>query len=232
MTNLPAKIEQEVLAVAPANIDPIKEVEFARKCAVALVDIIKNKKKKVMMNGEQYIEFEDWQTLARFYRLTVGIEWSKPYTEDDGNVMGYGARAIVTNENGQTVSAAEADCRRDERNWMDKPDFQLRSMAQTRASAKALRNVLAWVVVLAEYKDEKGQVVKVRPTPAEELNGGDQIQKDEATIGQKKLLAVLLKEKKGVEINEIPEYLTKVENLTLPLSKDEASKLIKSLTTN
>src|SRR5678816_2244550 len=39
------------------------------------------------------------------------------------------------------------------------PSFQLRSMAQTRAASKALRNALAWVVVLAGY----------RPTPAEEL---------------------------------------------------------------
>lgn len=37
--------------------------------------------------------------------------------------------------------------------------FQLRSMAQTRACAKALRNVLAWVVMLAGYKT----------TPAEEM---------------------------------------------------------------
>jgi hypothetical protein len=41
------------------------------------------------------------------------------------------------------------------------PMFQLRSMAQTRACAKALRNVLAWVVVLAGYA----------PTPAEEITG-------------------------------------------------------------
>ena len=41
------------------------------------------------------------------------------------------------------------------------PSFQLRSMAQTRACAKAFRNVLAWVVVLAGYK----------PTPAEEMQG-------------------------------------------------------------
>jgi hypothetical protein len=40
------------------------------------------------------------------------------------------------------------------------PLFQLRSMAQTRACAKAMRNALAWVVVLAGFK----------PTPAEELD--------------------------------------------------------------
>jgi hypothetical protein len=45
------------------------------------------------------------------------------------------------------------------------PLFQLRSMAQTRACAKALSNLFKWVVVLAGYK----------PTPAEEMTGtGDQ----------------------------------------------------------
>jgi hypothetical protein len=38
-------------------------------------------------------------------------------------------------------------------------------MAQTRACAKALRNVLAWVVVLAGYA----------PTPAEEMESGEQM---------------------------------------------------------
>ena len=41
------------------------------------------------------------------------------------------------------------------------PLFQLRSMAQTRACAKALSNLFKWVVVLAGY----------RPTPAEEMIG-------------------------------------------------------------
>lgn len=41
------------------------------------------------------------------------------------------------------------------------PMFQLLSMAQTRACAKACRNKLGWIVVLAGYE----------PTPAEEMNG-------------------------------------------------------------
>jgi hypothetical protein len=51
-------------------------------------------------------------------------------------------------------------CLNDEPNWRNKPLFQLKSMAQTRALAKALRNVMAWVVVLAGYS----------PTPAEEMD--------------------------------------------------------------
>ena len=44
------------------------------------------------------------------------------------------------------------------------PLFQLRSMAQTRACAKALSNLFKWVVVLAGYK----------PTPAEEMTTVDE----------------------------------------------------------
>lgn len=43
------------------------------------------------------------------------------------------------------------------------PLFQLRSMAQTRSNAKVLRNVLAWVVVLAGFS----------PTPLEEMTGAE-----------------------------------------------------------
>jgi hypothetical protein len=50
---------------------------------------------------------------------------------------------------------------RDEKNWATKPEFQLRSMAQTRACAKALRNAFAWIPVLAGYEG----------TPAEEMDG-------------------------------------------------------------
>ena len=51
-------------------------------------------------------------------------------------------------------------CMDDEKKWKDSPAFQIRSMAQTRAAAKCLRNVLAWVVVMAGYA----------PTPAEEMD--------------------------------------------------------------
>src|SRR6185437_14382005 len=64
------------------------------------------------------------------------------------------------------ISSAEAMCLNDEPNWKSKPMFQLKSMAQTRACAKALRNVLAWVVVLAGYA----------PTPAEEMDSSQESQ--------------------------------------------------------
>ena len=138
---------------------PEEVLQEAQRAARALKDVISKKEKPVKFNGEQYLEFEDWQMMAKFYGISSKVESSR-YVEF-GDVKGFEARAVVIRaSDGQELSAAEAMCLNDERNWNNKPLFQLKSMAQTRACAKALRTVLAWVVVLAGYK----------PTPAEEMS--------------------------------------------------------------
>lgn len=191
-------------------------LEEARRAAVALVDVLSKKQRPVIMNGEQYLEFEDWQTVGRFYGLTAKVKETEFL--DYGGVQGFLAKAVVVRSDGMEISAAEAMCMNDEEKWSSRPKygylyvlkdgtkqeeeppsdqmvwvdnpkkagkklpkkertlmgetcvplFQLRSMAQTRACAKALRNVLAWVVVLAGYK----------PTVAEELTGDEEPPKD------------------------------------------------------
>jgi hypothetical protein len=186
-------------------------LEEARKAATVLHDVLVKKEKKVMMNGEQYLEFEDWQTVARFYGITAKVKETN--FVDFGGVKGFEATAVAVRSDGMEISQADAMCLNDEEKWstrtkygylyilkdgtkqeedppkdqivwIDNPDkpgkkmpqkekvavgevavplFQLKSMAQTRACAKVLRNVLAWVVVLAGYK----------PTPAEELTGDE-----------------------------------------------------------
>ena len=135
-------------------------LEEATRAAKALQDVISRKARPVRFNGEQYLEFEDWMTVGRFYGITAKVTRTAPV--DFGDVRGFEATAVAINTNtGEEVSAADSMCLNDEPNWKSKPLFQLRSMAQTRACSKCLRNVLAWVVVLAGY----------RPTPAEEMDG-------------------------------------------------------------
>lgn len=148
-------VNQDIVVARPPEV----VLSEAKKAATALHGIVSNKPKKVMMNGEQYLEFEDWQTVGRFYGVTAKVMSTE--FMDLGGVQGFLARAVALRADGAEISAAEAMCMNDEQNWKSKPLFQLRSMAQTRACAKALRNVLAWVVVLAGYK----------PTPAEEMDG-------------------------------------------------------------
>lgn len=136
-------------------------IDEARKAASALTAIIESDPNKLMLNGKTYLFFEQWQLLARFYGVTTGAADQIPtkfveYGDARGWEATAEARLVSTN---QVISRAEAMCLDDEWKWADKPLFQLKSMAQTRACAKALRNVLAWVVVLAGYC----------PTPAEEI---------------------------------------------------------------
>lgn len=118
----------------------------------------------------------------------------------DGEIAhGFLAAAELLNERtGMVVGRAEAMCLDNEEMWGEvtayeyqdvfnaagvkvgrqkveigtkaKPLFQLRSMAQTRASAKAFRHKLAWVVVLAGYA----------ATPADEMTGRERKKEPEA----------------------------------------------------
>ena len=138
-------------------------LEEATRAAKALQAIIEAKPRKIVLNGKTYLQFEDWQTLGRFYGVTAVARSTKyvEFGEGKNVIRGFeaSADALLVGPD-QVISAAEALCLDDETNWSHKPLYQLKSMAQTRACAKALRNVLAWVVVLAGYA----------PTPAEEMD--------------------------------------------------------------
>src|SRR3990172_1496455 len=198
-------LEERITIARPPEV----VLEEARQAAVALQDVLAKKPRKVMMNNEQYLEFEDWQTVGRFYGVTAREDGDPEYVQL-GPIAGFKASAVAVLAGGEILSRATAYCLNDEEKWRARskyeyhmvlkdgttapedqsnksdwvwetnpnkggnrpkrervlvgeepvPLFQLASMAQTRANAKVLRNVLAWVVVLAGY----------RPTPAEELN--------------------------------------------------------------
>jgi hypothetical protein len=203
----PRPVEDTGLTIIRA---PEMVLEEAREAARALKGVIDAKPKKVLFGGEPYLEYEDWQTVGRFYGIAPRIVSSAYVTY--GKASGWEATAQAVHvTSGRIVSSADAMCMDDEEKWRARPayewhyvkrsggtsaedpgkdeliwekgkdgksrprkervslgdvpvpTYQLRSMAQTRAAAKALRNALAWVVVLAGYK----------PTPAEELPAHD-----------------------------------------------------------
>ena len=61
------------------------------------------------------------------------------------------------------IGAAESGCYRDENRWRNAERHALKSMAQTRATSKALGQVLRWIPELAGYSG----------TPAEEMPPDD-----------------------------------------------------------
>jgi hypothetical protein len=138
--------------------DPQRILAQAEQAAQALARAMAGKPRRVILNGSEYLEFEDWQTLAGFYGLATRTQEAEPI--EVFGCQGAKAKAVVCDrDSGLLLGGAEAYCLSSEEGWGDKPWFQLASMAQTRAGAKALRNLLAWVAVRAGFK----------PTPAEEM---------------------------------------------------------------
>jgi hypothetical protein len=203
------KVEEPAVDLEKRN--PAEEVKYAIVAAKTLKDIIDNNKRKVLeIQGQQYLYFEDWQMLSRFFNYTVGTDWTKPI-EKDGVVLGYEARATVYNKQGVSIGSAEASCFRTERNWASNPEFQVKSMAQTRACAKSLRNILAWVVVLAGYQ----------PVSAEEMDNKEEVEEIKPLISEKdyagiKELAIGIDKCKTAEqLNTTRKFLTDMDKKTL-----------------
>ena len=203
--------------------EPIVVLEEAHRAAASLKQVIEAKADKVIFGGEQYLEFEDWSLLGRFYGVAPRVPDGGTKFVSYGDATGWEAYAEAVHlPTGRVISSATSMCMNDEEKWRARPKyawvyhkksggysvedpgkdeliweqgndgkrrpkkermnigeevvplFQLRSMAQTRAQAKALRNCLSWVVVLAGY----------RPTPAEEMPdyGGAPAARTELTV--------------------------------------------------
>jgi hypothetical protein len=145
-----------------ATISPKIVLKEAIEAARSLKSLLAKKAKPVIINNQQYLQFEDWSTLGQFFKITARVTSTNYVSRNIKNeiIWGFEATADAVHiPTGAIISSATAECMSDEPNWKDKPSFQLRSMAQTRACAKALRNCLSWVAVLAGYQ----------PTPAEEV---------------------------------------------------------------
>ena len=147
------------LAVAPpeqslfGTDDPVVIIERAVRIANALKRVIVAKHLVKNIKGKEYPVVEAWQTLGAMLRLSWPTEWTRKTAD------GWEARVVVKDRYNNIIGAAENECERSEDRWKHAPGFQIRSMAQTRTTAKALRSVLAFIMVLAGYE----------PTPAEEM---------------------------------------------------------------
>jgi ssDNA-binding Zn-finger/Zn-ribbon topoisomerase 1 len=122
----------------------------ARKVAKALKRFLRsNPSQQLEIDGNKYPRIEAWQFVAALSGHTAMVSRTEEIIDDRGLQLGFIAVAHTVNAQGRVVSSAEAACMREEPDWSNSPAFQIRSMSQTRACAKALRNVFAYVMVMA-----------------------------------------------------------------------------------
>jgi hypothetical protein len=133
--------------------DPVEVITRASRAAEALKGVIRQQGLVSNIQGREHVRVEGWTTLGSMLGVVPVVTWTRPTTD------GWEARVEARTLDGRVVGAAEAMCSKSERTWSKRDDYALRSMAQTRATSKALRGPLGFVVTLAGYE----------ATPAEEM---------------------------------------------------------------
>lgn len=133
--------------------DPNEVVRKATETATVLADVLRKQKLTSRIGDREHVRVEGWTLLGTMLGVFPVCTWTKKLDN------GWEARVEARTLSGAVVGAAEAECLTSERTWSKRDDYALRSMAQTRATSKALRQPLGFVVTLAGFD----------PTPAEEM---------------------------------------------------------------
>ncbi len=132
--------------------DPLAMVALASAQANELSKIIDDRNLFTMIRRKKHVSVEGWTLLGSMLGVFPVVEWTHELFDKDGDNDGWEARVEARNIQGQVVGAAEAECRRTESTWKSRESFSLRSMAQTRATSKALRLPLGFIMSLAGYE--------------------------------------------------------------------------------
>jgi hypothetical protein len=135
--------------------DPVQMVEKATQVANALRNVISAQGLFTNVQGKAHVNVEGWQLLGSMLGVTAVCTHTEAV---DG---GYKAHVEARTLDGRVIGAADAVCTKHERRgpWKNADDYARLSMAQTRATSKALKGPLGFVVNLAGYAT----------TPAEEM---------------------------------------------------------------
>lgn len=157
------------------------------------------------IQGREHVKVEGWTTLGNIVGVYPVTVWTRELLDDAGGNFGWEARVEARMRNGDVVGAAESECRRSERTWSRRDSFALRSMAQTRATSKALRMPLGFVVSMAGYN----------PTPAEELD--DVTPARESRMGEPR------------DARPLPPARQTTEELALMREREHGAKLLDSI---
>lgn len=147
--------------------DPVEVVGEATRVADALANVIKAKGLYEMIPSKTgppkaHVRVEGWQLLGSMLGVTAVC------TDTEAVDGGYRATVEARAADGRVIGRADALCTKHEKRgpWKLADDYARLSMAQTRATSKALKGPLGFVISLAGYQT----------TPAEEMTHAEPVE--------------------------------------------------------
>lgn len=175
---LPVVREPEPVSIAPASLfgsaDPDEAMSRMTKVAGVLAKAVRAQGLTNNIQGKEYVRVEGWTLLGSLlgvYPAEVKCE-VVPGSE---TAAGHDWQATVTvrTRDGAAVGSAVALCCRSEKRWSTADEYAVASMAQTRATAKALRLPLGFVMKLAGYETTPSEEMPSEPKGGRSTAGGE-----------------------------------------------------------
>lgn len=141
---------------------PVEVIRQAYAISKPLATALQGAKLVSVIDGRQFVRVEGWTMLGSMLGVFPIVVWTRRVTIDTDH-DGWEARVEARTRDGAIVGAGEAQCTRDEVLWgggvtkrgkrvEPREDYALRAMAQTRATSRALRGPLGFVVALAGFE--------------------------------------------------------------------------------
>ncbi len=200
--------------------DPSQVIERASAIATALADVIKKQGLATQIQGKSHVRVEGWTVLGSMIGVFPVLESCEAISID--GVDGFVATVNAQTMSGAVIGKASAYCMRSENRWNTADTYAVASMAQTRATSKALRIPLGFIMQIAGYET----------TPAEERDAAPP-PKPKATNKQVKKLQAVLADNSDSPLWDVPNVLENASRRfgrtieAIPdLHEDEAEQII------
>ncbi len=189
-----------IAQIAPLG-NPEEFVAGYVRISNTLSRVVREKKLYSNIQGKDHVLVEGWTLLGSMLGVFPVTVWTKPVLDAEGNQNGWEARVEARTRDGGIVGAAEAECLRSEAMWSFNPpkgkprdDYALRSMAQTRATSKALRQPLGFVMTLAGFNATPAEEIPSEASTGPKMASRDQARRLFAIAGENSVTPERLKE--------------------------------------
>lgn len=171
----------------------------------------------VMLQGKKYIQAEGWQALANLSGYSPRIDEVSELDNGDCRAV----CSLVRLLDGEVIARAEGYVGTDERTWANRPRYARRAMAQTRATSRACRSALAFLVPLID--------ASLSTTPAEEIPQESSGHMPEVTVAQQVEYPPVRHpaDRPASDYTLVtPKQMGLLKALTKPLSEEQLAELV------
>lgn len=188
--------------------NPAEVLQRASDLARPLANLIERQGLFTMIGGKKHVEVEGWTTLGSMLGVFPVLESCEP-VELNG-IKGFVAIVEARTRDGAVVGRAQSYCMRNETKWGSAKDYAVASMAQTRATSKALRMPLGFIMSIAGYSTTPASEREVDQVQAGGGGAGNAAGSGEGSPGAPRpgtIAAALERIRKGLELlKDQPEW--------------------------